>query len=178
MSALRAVRECLVRPRSSFLPGRRGPGDRATLAAMRSIPSLDLADATRAIAAMRAALEHEQKAAALAVSDVHGDLLILVRLDGAPATSLTIAANKVWTAATQGRATRAIGARLRNPDEAFDISYYGDRRACGWAGGLPVRDREGQVVGAVAVSGLPELEDERIAAIGVAALEGTASPAG
>ncbi|MBW2464884.1 MAG: heme-binding protein, partial [Deltaproteobacteria bacterium] len=64
-----------------------------------------------------------------------------------------------------------IGARLRKADEAFDVAYYGDVRACGWAGGLPVRDAAGVVVGSVAVSGLPELEDERIAGIGVAAIE-------
>jgi glc operon protein GlcG len=137
---------------------------------MRNVPTLDLADAERAIAAMRAALEAEGKAAVLAVADAHGDVIALVRLDGAPASSLTIARNKAWTAASQGEATRSIGARLRNPDEAFDIAYYGDARACGWGGGLPVRDREGRVVGSVAVSGLPELEDERIAALGVAAI--------
>lgn len=138
---------------------------------MRNVPTLDLADADVAIAAMREALVREQKTAALAVADAQGALLALCRLDGAPATSLIIAQNKAWTAATQGKPTRAIGARLKNADEAFDIAYYGDPRACGWAGGLPVRDAAGRVVGAVAVSGLPELEDERIAGIGAAALE-------
>lgn len=142
---------------------------------MRNVPTLDLADADVAIAAMREALTNEGKSAAIAVADAQGELLSLCRLDGAPATSLTIAKNKAWTAATQGKPTRAIGARLKSPDEAFDIAYYGDPRACGWAGGLPVRDAEGRVVGAVAVSGLPELEDERIAGVGVAAIEGTPS---
>ena len=39
------------------------------------------------------------------------------------------------------------------------------------AGGLPVL-ADGVVVGAVAVSGLPEDEDERIARIGLAAIPG------
>jgi glc operon protein GlcG len=137
---------------------------------MRNVSTLDLADAERALVAMREVLAREGKSAVLAVADVHGDIVAMVRLDGAPASSLTIARNKAWTAASQGEATRAIGARLRNEDEAFDITYYGDPRACGWGGGLPVRDVHGNVVGSVAVSGLPELEDERIAAIGVAAI--------
>lgn len=138
---------------------------------MRNVPTLDLADAERAITAMRTELDREGKVAVLAVADAHGDVIALVRLDGAPASSLTIARNKAWTAASQGEATRAIGARLRREDEAFDIAYYGDARACGWGGGLPVRSPDGRVVGAVAVSGLPELEDERVAAIGVAAIK-------
>lgn len=138
---------------------------------MRTISVLDLEDATVAIAAMRAALVAAGKTAAIAVADGHGDLVALERLDGTPASSVTIAANKAWTAATQQRATGAIGARLRKADEAFDIAYYGDRRACGWAGGLPVRDRDGTVVGSVAVSGLPEREDEEIAEVGRAAVE-------
>ena len=140
---------------------------------MRTISTLDQDDATRAVEAVRAALVSESKTAVIAVADVHGDLLMLLRVDGAPATSITIATNKAWTAATQGIATRAIGARLRSEAEACDIAYYGDRRACGWGGGLPVMDRAGTVLGAVAVSGLPELEDERFAAIGKAAIEGS-----
>jgi glc operon protein GlcG len=49
------------------------------------------------------------------------------------------------------------------------MAYFGDQRYIGWGGGLPVVV-EGAVVGAIAVSGLPELEDIEIAQIGVAAL--------
>ena len=138
---------------------------------MRTISLLDLDDATTALAAMREALRAAGKTAVIAVADAHGDLVALERLDGAPASSVTIASNKAWTAATQENATSAIGARLHRTDEAFDIAYYGDRRACGWGGGLPVRDRSGTIVGSVAVSGLPEREDEQIAEIGRAAIE-------
>lgn len=140
---------------------------------MRTIHSLDLEEATIAVAAVREALRAEQRSAVIAVGDAHGDLVALERLDGAPATSITIAANKAWTAATQASATSAIGVRLRSADEAFDIAYYGDPRACGWGGGVPVRDREGRVIGSVAVSGLPERDDERLAELGRAAIERT-----
>jgi len=138
---------------------------------MRVTRTLDLGDARAGLEAMRAALESEGKAAVIAVADAHGDAIALSRLDGAPASSITIALNKAWTAATQGSATSAIGARLRSSEEAFDIAYYGDRRACGWGGGLPVVAHDGTVLGSVAVSGLPEREDERIAQLGKRAIE-------
>ena len=137
---------------------------------MRTIVSLDLADAERAIAAMREVLALEDKPAVIAVADAHGDVLSLVRLDGASPSSITIAMNKAWTAAREGVPTYEIGQRVKGPHEdAFDIAYYGDGRYVGWGGGVPVIVEE-RVVGAVAVSGLPELEDHRIARIGAAAI--------
>ncbi len=137
---------------------------------MRTIVSLDLADAERAIAAMREVLVLEDKPAVIAVADVHGDVLSLVRLDGASPSSITIAMNKAWTAAREGVPTYEIGQRVKGPrEDAFDIAYYGDPRYIGWGGGVPVIVEE-RVVGAVAVSGLPELEDHRVATIGAAAI--------
>ena len=49
------------------------------------------------------------------------------------------------------------------------MAYFGDRRYIGWGGGLPVL-LNGVVVGAVAVSGLPEEEDMELAALGVRAI--------
>ena len=61
---------------------------------------------------------------------------------------------------------------MRHPENGFDIAYYGDPRYVGWGGGLPVRV-EGEVVGAVAVSGLTDAEDEELSALGVAAITRT-----
>lgn len=135
---------------------------------MRTIETLDLAEARRAIAAMKSELEKRGAAAVVLVADAHGDPIALERLDGAPATSVRIASNKAWTAACQATPSRAIGDRVRSA-EALDVAYYGDPRICGWGGGLPIV-RGGRVVGAVAVSGLPEDEDEAVAEIGRRAL--------
>ncbi len=136
---------------------------------MRTVTSLDLADAERAIAAVRTQLELDGRPAVVAVADVHGDLIALLRTDGAPASSVAIAMNKAWTAAREGVRTYEIGQRVKSEDDAFDIAYYGDPRYVGWGGGVPVRV-DGVVVGAVAVSGLPELEDQRMADAGVHAI--------
>jgi glc operon protein GlcG len=51
---------------------------------------------------------------------------------------------------------------VRHPEKGFDIAYFGDPRFVGWGGGVPVW-RDGEVVGAIAVSGLPQEDDIRIA---------------
>jgi glc operon protein GlcG len=96
------------------------------------------------------------------VADSHGELIAFARMDGAPVSSIAIAANKAWTAARERKTTQEIGERVRHPEKGFDIAYFGDPRFVGWGGGVPVW-RDGEVVGAVAVSGLPQADDIRLA---------------
>lgn len=131
--------------------------------------SLGQAEARQAIDAIAAELGRRGQAAVIAVADAHGELIALLRLDGAPLASITIAANKAWTAARERKPSRELGQAARDPETGFDMAYYGDRRYIGWGGGLPVTIA-GQVVGAVAVSGLPEMVDIEVAQIGVTAI--------
>jgi len=66
-------------------------------------------EAQRAIEAIQAELLKRGKAAVIAVVDSHGELIALLRLDGAPLTSIQIAANKAWTAARERKPTHEIG---------------------------------------------------------------------
>ena len=77
----------------------------------------------------------------IAVADAHGELLALLRLDGAGRAPIQIAMNKAFTAARERRATFEIGREARHPERGFDIAYYGDPRYVGWGGGVPVRPR-------------------------------------
>jgi glc operon protein GlcG len=138
---------------------------------MNSYASLGQAEAQAAIQAIQADLLRRGLAAVIAVADAHGELIGLLRLDGAPLPSIVIAANKAWTAARERKPTREIGQAARNPQSGFDLAYYGDPRYIGWGGGVPVIVN-GNVVGAVAVSGLPEEVDMELAQIGVAAVAG------
>ena len=133
--------------------------------------SLGHAEAQRAIQAIQSELSKRGKAAVIAVADTHGELIALLRMDGARLPSIQIAANKAWTAAREQIPTRELGQKSRHPQEGFDMAYYGDRRYIGWGGGLPVL-LDGVVIGAVAVSGLPETEDMELAALGVRAIFG------
>lgn len=132
---------------------------------MRTVKTIEYAEAKRIVDAIVERAAGEGKAAVVAVADVHGDLIALARMDGAPVSSITIAANKAWTAARERKPTKEIGDKARHPETSFDIAYYGDSRIVGWGGGVPV-SRGGQVVGAVAVSGLPSAEDVVLANFG------------
>ncbi len=133
---------------------------------MKTIPTIDYSDAKRAIDRIVEAAQKMQKAVVIAVADCRGELIALARMDAAPITSVVIATNKAWTAARLGKPTKEIGEKVRNPEKGHDISYYGNPRFVGWGGGLPVL-KNGEVAGAVAVSGLSSAEDASLAQLGV-----------
>ena len=128
--------------------------------------SLGHSDAQVAIEAIQSELLRRGKAAVITVADAHGELIGLLRIDGAALGSILIASNKAFTAARERKPTRELGQSSRHPQDGFDIAYFGDPRYIGWGGGLPVVVG-GAVVGSVAVSGLPEMEDIELAQIGV-----------
>ena len=140
---------------------------------MHQVATLGHVDAQRAIQAIQAELQKRGKAAVIAVADAHGELISLLRLDGAPLPAIVIATNKAWTAARERKPTRELGQTARDPVNGFDMAYYGDPRYVGWGGGVPVII-DGAVAGSVAVSGLPEQEDMDLVQIGVAAIVGQA----
>jgi glc operon protein GlcG len=136
---------------------------------MRELPTIEYAEARRAIDTIVSEVARRGKAAVVVVADAHGELIALARMDGAPLTSITIACNKAYTAARAGKPSKDIGDRVRHPENGHDIAYFGDPRFTGWGGGIPVM-RGGMVAGALAVSGLPQVEDMEVASLGVAAL--------
>src|SRR5512140_3718715 len=124
-------------------------------------------EAALAITTIRDELVRRGKTAVIAVSDAHGELVSLLRMDGAPLPSILVATRKCLTAARErgptfeiGRAFKENGWQLSNTDPAFT----------GWGGGVPVRVK-GQVVGAVAVSGLDQGEDAELAQMGASRIQ-------
>ena len=137
---------------------------------MKAIPTIDYSDAEKAVSLIVQKAQETHKAVAIAVADSHGELIAFARMDGVPLPSITIAMNKAWTAARTGKPTHEIGEKVRHPEKGHDISYYGDPRFVGWGGGVPVR-KNGEVAGAVAVSGLSSIEDAALAKLGVELIE-------
>ena len=133
------------------------------------VVSLGSRDAQLAIQVIQSELDRRGKAAVIAVADEHGELVGLLRVDGAPLPSIVIATNKAWTAAREGKPSVELGRASRDPQKGFDMAYYGDPRYIGWGGGVPVL-LDGAVVGSVAVSGLTEGEEMELAAIAVDAI--------
>jgi glc operon protein GlcG len=132
---------------------------------MRNIVSLNYSEARHAIDLIINRAEQMQKAVAVAIADSHGELIAFGRMDDVPLPSITIAINKAYTAARTGKPTQEIGEKVRHPEKGHDISYYGEPRFVGWGGGVPVL-RNGQITGAVAVSGLSSAEDAALATLG------------
>jgi glc operon protein GlcG len=138
---------------------------------MRSTQTIEYSEAKRVIDLIVDKAAQMQKSVVVAVADSHGELIAFARMDGAPISSIRIAANKAWTAARERKPTKEIGEKVRHPEKGHDIAYYGDPRFVGWGGGIPVW-RNGSVVGAVAVSGLSSAEDIVLASSGVELISG------
>lgn len=138
---------------------------------MRTCPAIEYSEAKRIIDLIVEKALQAHKSAVIAVADSHGELIAFARMDGAPISSIRIAANKAWTAARERKPTKEIGEKVRHPEKGHDIAYYGDPRFVGWGGGIPVW-RDGDVVGAVAVSGLSSAEDIALATLGIELLAG------
>jgi glc operon protein GlcG len=136
---------------------------------MRLITCLGQKEALTAIETIRSEAEKAGKACVMAVSDSQGELIALLRMDGAPVSSVVIATNKAWTAARERKPSGDVGRASRDPETGFDLRNYGDPRYVGWGGGFPVVI-DGAVVGAVGVSGLPSVEDEVLAQAGINAI--------
>ena len=132
---------------------------------MRSVSVIEYAEAQKIVGFIVNKAAEMNKAVAVAVADAHGELIAFGRMDGVPLPSIAIAMNKAWTAARTGKPTDEIGEKVKDPNKGHDISYYGDPRFVGWGGGIPLW-KGGQVVGAVAVSGLSSKEDAALATMG------------
>jgi glc operon protein GlcG len=135
--------------------------------------SLGADEAVAAIETIRLELARRRLTAVIAVADAHGELVALLRGDGAPYSSVGIATNKAWTAARLRRPTSVFAKRLASRQMSRDV--FADRRFVNEPGGLPVYSK-GAWLGAVAVSGTSTMDglalqtdddDESLASVAV-----------
>ena len=126
---------------------------------------LSHADATKLIEAVRKELEKDNRGAAIAVADEHGELLAFLRTDGCPLGSINIAINKAFTASRERKESKAVGDSSR--EKGWPMTNFGDLRYIAWGGGVPIV-YQGKVVGAIGVSGLPEADDMVLARMAAA----------
>ncbi len=134
---------------------------------MKTKSFLELADVRIIAAAAEAeALKHNW-AVTIAISDDAGNLLWLQRLDGAAALSSHIAPAKAHAAALGRRETKTYEDMINGGRTAF-LNVPGIAGML--EGGLPIL-KDGQLIGAVGVSGVKADEDAQVAKAGVAALK-------
>ena len=131
---------------------------------MNNTPTLTHQEAHALLKVILAELHKQEKGAAIAVADHHGELLAFIRTDGCPLPSIYNAMNKAFTSAREGIPSRQLGEASKR--EQFPLTYFGELRYTGWGGGMPLKAGD-VVVGAIGVSGLPEHEDMKLVQIGV-----------
>jgi glc operon protein GlcG len=143
---------------------------------MREVKTIGADDARRGIAAVRATAERRDQAVVVAIADAYGELLALLRMDGAGPGDIAPAIAKAYTAARLGQTTRAIESAARNPKTGFDLAGFADPRITGLIGGVPM-EYEGETVGAVGVSGAAPDTEEALAEAGITAMREPYAPA-
>src|SRR5690606_26524422 len=134
----------------------------------KSIMSITQSQADAAISAARQAALAIGVPMNIAVYDGGANLKAFTRMDGALLGSLDIAMNKARTAALFGFNTEALYefSKPGGTSPGFDQSNGG---LTVFAGGIPVRDAEGNLLGAVGVSGGAVAQDFTVAEAAAAA---------
>lgn len=127
---------------------------------------LGLDDVKRIAAAAEAEAVANNWAVTIAIVDDGGHLLWLQRLDGAAPISAHIAPAKAHTAALGRRESKGYEDMINNGRVSFVTAPTIEGML---EGGVPIVV-DGQVVGAVGVSGVKSTEDAQIARAGIAAL--------
>ena len=106
----------------------------------------------------------------IAVMDAGRNLIAFHRMDGAWVASTDIAIDKAFTSAGRGLTTRKIGEMAQPGQPLFGINTTNGGRIVIFAGGIPLM-RDGEVIGAIGVSGGTVDEDHEVAEAGVNALD-------
>ncbi len=122
-------------------------------------------EARQLVATVADRLEADGRGAAVAVVDAHGELVAFLRTDACPLPSIRIAIQKAFTAARERTESRALGDKARAED--FPLTNFGEIGYVGWGGGVPIVV-DGEVIGALGISGLPEADDMELARWAVA----------
>ena len=130
---------------------------------------LQLADARRIIAAATAEAEKIGQPMNIAVVDEGGNLLAFERMANAWIGSIDISQSKAWTSRAFDIETKTLGENSQSGDQFFGIHASNGGKVMIFAGGVPLK-ANGQVVGAVGVSGGSGEQDQAVAEAVVAAL--------
>jgi len=126
------------------------------------------AAASRAVEAAVAHGRTSGKAVVAAVVDAGGDLVACLRADGAFSASVGIARDKAYTAAVFGISTDDLSKALIG-NAVLHAGIANRPGVVLFGGGLPLLD-DGEVIGAIGVSGGSEEDDRACARAGASAL--------
>jgi uncharacterized protein GlcG (DUF336 family) len=89
---------------------------------------------------------------AVCITDIHGNLVLQHRMNGAPAFSLEISDRKAYTSALVGMRTADILPLVQPGQSLYALSTVGGGRFCPMGGGVPLSE-DGKLYAGVGVSG-------------------------
>ncbi len=127
-----------------------------------------LADARRIIAAAEKKASQLGQPMNIAVADGGGNLVAHVRMDGAWIGSVDISIKKAFTSRAFDISTKDLAKHSQSGKQFFGIHASNDGRIMVFAGGVPLK-KNGQVVGAIGVSGGSGVQDHAVAEAGAKA---------
>lgn len=139
------------------------------MADLLPMSTLSLTAARRVLDAAVAHATSIGLAACVTVADPSGEPILTARMDGAPRLSAQIATNKAWTVASfNGLPTDAWWGLIRDePALVHGITHT--PRLTIFGGGVAIRSN-GELVGAIGVSGGSAEQDAEVAAAGAGVL--------
>src|SRR6185369_5102458 len=90
---------------------------------------------------------------AVCIVDVHGNLVLQHRMNGAPLFALEISERKAYTSALVRMRTADLLDLVQPGQALYALPTVGGGRFCPMGGGAPLLDEDGQVFAGVGVSG-------------------------
>ena len=131
---------------------------------------ITLNDARNVIAAAEKKAAEIGQPMNIAVVDAGGNLVAHVRMDGAWIGSIDISINKAFTSRAFDISTKDLGTHSQPGGQFYGIHVSNHGRIMIFAGGIPLK-RNGQVVGAIGVSGGSGEQDQTVAEAGAKAFK-------
>jgi uncharacterized protein GlcG (DUF336 family) len=125
-----------------------------------------LDEATELIAAAEATADEIDNPMVVAVANDEGNLIAQHRMDGAWLASVSISRNKAYTAAALDMPTHELAEPSEPGNSLYGLQTTDDNRIVIFGGGYPL-ERDGEVVGAIGVSGGAVAQDREVAEAGV-----------
>jgi len=130
---------------------------------------LKLADARRIIDAAEKKATEIGQPMNIAVVDEGANLLAHIRMDNAWIGSINIAINKAFTSRAFNISTKELADNSQPGDQFYGIHVSNHDRVMIFAGGIPLKDSQGNVIGAIGVSGGSGVQDQMVAEAGASA---------
>jgi uncharacterized protein GlcG (DUF336 family) len=106
----------------------------------------------------------------IAVVDAGANLTAFIRMDGAFIGSIDISIKKAKTARLFNMPTGKLG-ELAQPGKPLYNIEFSNNGLITFPGGVPLKDKEGNIIGAIGVSGSSVENDNEVAMAGAAALK-------